>query len=344
MEKRFDVLVYIGRFQPFHNGHLAVVREALQLAHRVVVALGSAKRGRNVKNPFSDAERERMVRACLEVDAMPNERVSIVRVRDYYDNEKWVSAVKREVASHIEGVARIGLIGYFKDDSSYYLREFPNWELVITQNWAGLSATNLRHELFSKGLRGPWSVIVNSAPIPVVSQLREFCASSVFSDLQAEFQTVEEGKRAWASAPYPPIFSTVDTVLTARAHVLLIERRHPPGKGQWALPGGFVNPDERLFDAAVRELAEETGIEVNAITLRRAYRDREVFDHPDRSVRGRTITHAFFFDLQSADLPKVVGADDAAAARWIPLEDLIKMESVFFEDHLHIVNRFVPIL
>ena len=65
----------------------------------------------------------------------------------------------------------------------------------------------------------------------------------------------------------------------------------------------------------------------------------EVFDHPDRSLRGRTITHVFVFHLPGDALPAVQGGDDAAAARWVPVSELAAMESQMFEDHFHVLRR-----
>jgi len=66
-----------------------------------------------------------------------------------------------------------------------------------------------------------------------------------------------------------------------------------------------------------------------------------VFDAPGRSLRGRTVTHAFYIDLAPGPLPKVKGQDDAAKAKWFTLAEFEKMEEVMFEDHFHIVNYFL---
>ena len=75
--------------------------------------------------------------------------------------------------------------------------------------------------------------------------------------------------------------------------------------------------------------------------LRDALREVAVFDHPDRSQRGRTITHAHYFDLGDAPLPEVQGDDDALLAEWVPLADLPTMEDLFFEDHFHMLDHFL---
>ena len=68
---------------------------------------------------------------------------------------------------------------------------------------------------------------------------------------------------------------------------------------------------------------------------------RQVFDDPDRSQRGRTITHAFYFEFTSGDLPAVRGSDDAARARWVPLAEARRLREHLFEDHFFILEHFL---
>jgi 8-oxo-dGTP diphosphatase len=110
---------------------------------------------------------------------------------------------------------------------------------------------------------------------------------------------------------YPMPSLTVDLVVTAanESHLLLVERKNDPWKGQLALPGGFVNIDERIEDAAKRELEEETGI--TAHTLRYI----GLYDKPDRDPRGRIVSVAFHVDCGDI-VPDVEGMDDVQNARW----------------------------
>jgi len=103
-------------------------------------------------------------------------------------------------------------------------------------------------------------------------------------------------------------------VLSDDRGVLLIRRGNEPFKGRWALPGGFMEIDETLADAARRELQEETGL--GGVALR----PLSVFDRPDRDPRGRVISLAFVGTV--AGRPAVCGADDAAEAAWHDLEEL----------------------
>jgi 8-oxo-dGTP diphosphatase len=93
--------------------------------------------------------------------------------------------------------------------------------------------------------------------------------------------------------------------------VLLIRRRGEPFAGRWAIPGGFVEPDESLDDAAARELREETS--VSDVFLEQLY----TFGEPGRDPRGRVISVAYYALLREA--PAVSGGDDAADAGWFPL-------------------------
>jgi bifunctional NMN adenylyltransferase/nudix hydrolase len=144
-----------------------------------------------------------------------------------------------------------------------------------------------------------------------------------------------------SKVPFPVIFTTVDAVVIKAGHILLVERGRNPGKGLLALPGGFLNPHEELLDGALRELKEETKIVASKKVLAESVRSSHVFAHPDRSLRGRTITHAYLIDLGiNGPLPAVKGSDDAAQAMWVPLHRVYELQETFFEDHFHIIEYF----
>lgn len=121
---------------------------------------------------------------------------------------------------------------------------------------------------------------------------------------------------ACAGQRYPAI--AVDMVILAVAAdellILLIRRGGEPYAGRWAIPGGFVDPQESLDAAAARELREETGVE--GVFLEQLY----TFGAPERDPRGRVISVAYYALLRRA--PSVTGGDDAADARWFPLSTL----------------------
>jgi len=342
---RFDYLVLIGRFQPFHNGHHAVLRHALRLAEKVIVLTGSAGQPRTVRNPFNAGERAVMIRAAAGEDAR---RLLIKPLRDHlYSETLWVGDVQRLVAEALaeDGApetATVGLIGRNKDgETSAYLAAFPQWELVDVQHTDVLSATELRAWLFS-GEDGGLLMVKANVPEPVFGMLEAFRTSSpAYGQLAREDAFVRTYRQAWAVAPYSPTFVTADAVVVHSGHVLLVRRRAEPGRGLWALPGGFVNQNETVLEAAIRELHEETRLKIPRAVLRGSIKARQVFDHPGRSARGRTITHAFHFDFPSGELPRVRAADDADQVRWVPISEAMLMEEQVFEDHFHILEHFV---
>jgi len=123
---------------------------------------------------------------------------------------------------------------------------------------------------------------------------------------------------------YPPFAVTVDialfTIRDGVLSVLLVERARDPYAGHWALPGGFIDPDEDAETAAWRELAEETGVEQFSGHLEQL----KTYSAPDRDPRMRTLSvaHVAF----APDLPEPAAGDDAADARWWAVEDVLGAE------------------
>ncbi len=119
---------------------------------------------------------------------------------------------------------------------------------------------------------------------------------------------------------YPRPMLTADVVVLAGApedaRVLLIQRGNPPFAGSWALPGGFVEQGEQVAEAAPRELAEETGLRVDAGALELL----GVYDTPGRDPRGWTASVVYIARVPGESA--VAGADDASDARWFPIEEL----------------------
>ena len=334
MAHKFSLAVFIGRFQPYHNGHFKVIEHGLTVADRVLVLIGSATSPRCHRNPFTYDERAKMIQGSFSqnVIVMPLEDAS-------YNDAEWVSNVQKAVQQHATD-DQIALIGHSKDATSYYLKLFPQWGSVEVPSYGSVSGTAIRTSYFST-IGHMW---LNDAETQVPESTKKllvgFYDTNGYNKIKDEYEFVIKYKSAWANSPYPPIFVTVDAVVVQSGHVLLVKRGAQPGLGQWALPGGFINQDERIADAVIRELREETGIKVPDPVLRGSVVAREVFDDPYRSSRGRTITHASLIKLKDdVILPKVKGGDDAAKARWVPIAQLRRQD--FFEDHYDILMNLI---
>lgn len=338
--KNYDFAIVIGRFQPLHLGHVDILNTANEIAHNVIVLLGSCNSSMNIRNPFNPEQRKAMLNNSLDFP------FTTIEINDYLYNDKvWISQVQHKVSEAIDAKwtknyePKIALVGCKSDDSSYYLDLFPQWtyrEADVTFP-ATVHATDIRESIFGKEFA--LESVRSYLPKGTLTFLELYNGTTDHKTLQSEHQYVKNYKSQWASAPFPPTFVTVDNVICHHGHVLLIKRKINPGKGLWALPGGFLNQNERIIDGAKRELLEETNLNL--------YKNKDfnfveskVFDHPSRSSRGRAITHAFFYEGTGKSLPKVKGGDDAASASWVEINQAMASPKLFFEDHYHILSYF----
>lgn len=345
MTKKYDTLVLIGRFQPVHNAHVEIIKEAIKLTRELIIIVGSANQPRTYKNPWTSKERRMMLNNVLDaMDETGELGTARVHVEDnidtLYNDTAWMKRIQSIVSKYRVLGGKTGIIGHKKDETSFYLDMFPQWELEELPLLQPLNATDVRELYFRPSVN--MNYIRGVVPQSTFRLLEGWLGTPEYQQVVAERQFVEKYKSQYASLPYPPIFVTSDAVVTCAGHILMIKRKAEPGRGLWALPGGFVNADtdKSVQSAAIRELREETGIKVPAPVLVGSIEKTQVFDAINRSARGRTITHAFLICLGAiTELPKVKGGDDAAKAQWIPLSE-VKSEECF-DDHFEIIMEMI---
>lgn len=353
----FDFAVFVGRFQPPHIGHQHVIEQALKTAQQLILLIGSADSSRSIRNPFTYDERRHFFELVYRHEVATG-RIIIRPIPDrVYNDDAWIAEVQRIVNEVVLEVGngggivlhgtndfKIALAGYKKDGTNYYLKMFPQWGAIdIPSRYGTFNSSDIRSDYFR---RQPLIPHDTCAP-QVTEELKQFRLKPEFVNLVAEREYIDAYKKSWAQAPYPPVLVTVDAVVVQSGHVLLVRRGQQPGKGLFALPGGFLNQEETLRTAVVRELKEETLIsdgkgEIPPAMLASFIDDAatRVFDAPDRSLRGRVITHAFLFRCPDRrTLFKVKGGDDAHSAAWYRLGDLSPAE--FFEDHWSILEEMI---
>lgn len=336
---RADYCVYVGRFQPFTNAHKAMVDRALEEAENVIIVLGSDNASLSLRNPFTTKERIWMMSLVYQEQT---HRITYLPIPDSaYNFTAWIAEIQKRIGEIIPEDATVKLIGHFKDGSSHYLKYFPQWELVSEPAYEnGLSATKIRDQLFSNWKPVGWHNWVPEEVSEFIESWKEVNQAR-FENLCEEYVFIQNYKKKWESAPFPPTFVTTDAVVFSHGHILLIKRGRNPGKGQYALPGGFLDQEETIEQGCIRELKEETKIDVAVPILKASIKQVHVFDAPWRDPRGRTITHAHHVELTLKDLPRVKAADDAAQVKWVPIGNLEKMEGMFFNDHLQIIKFFL---
>lgn len=339
--------VCAGHFQPLHRHELGLIQAALRHAHRVVVVLAGAWLARSPAHPLGWSERADLIRASLPPrDA---ERLRFLPLRELGDAGRNAQALRDGVA-HLSGEAPDSVLRVLPKG----LPEAPWWQAMAAapslqvdpvegSPWPDEAA--LRDLWFNADSpsRGLGRLAAQLAP-DTLKALGDLVDNARYEALRAEWRTLRQQREAWAVAPYPPVFVTVDAVVRCAGHVLLIRRDRHPGAGLLALPGGFLEQQDTLLESALREVQEETRLELPQADWRATLQGVAVFDAPGRSQRGRTITHAHFFDLGARPLPAVSGDDDAREALWVAQPDLAGLEEQFFDDHFVVLDHFLNLL
>ena len=321
MTKTHDVLVFVGRFQPFHEGHLRVLQLASSMAENVLVAIGSAFGPRTESNPLTYDERHDIVTKSAKACGLDN--ITIAPIRDKWSMTDWANDLRAIAGEKFPG-RRIGMIGHAKDASSSYISAVPGFDPVTVPRMSDMDATTIRHAAYLDGNHG-LAPFRGRMPPSAFAAMEAFCSSGDFDRTKNEWLDVLSSKKKWEDAPYKPTFNTSDCVLVRDDKILFMRRKTAFGNGLLALPGGYLEPDETLLACAIRELEEETGI----VGLEPVH--AKTFDHPARDPRGRHITVAHLFFASKKTIPKETA--EGGGFEWIGIEDIPMRSAELFLDH-----------
>lgn len=354
-----DYILYIGRFSPPHLGHFNAIKECLTKAKKVIVCIGSANSARNIKAPWTAEERMGMIRAGLTTEE--NEKIYFQAIEDnlYKDNE-WASTVRAATRAVLMQYhpgkpekAKIAIATPLKDSTSEYLNLFPEWEKIpiniFEYDGIPLSATKIRELMFT----GYTNFVSNAVPKEILQSLKQFNKTEEFNILKKEYEDGIKYEKLYENNPkgHTINFFCTDAIVIQSGHILLVRRKKSPGIGLYALPGGHVDSTESAFTSCIRELTEETKINIQKNVLKRCVIAEKLFDHPNRSLRARitksnarTITMTYCFKLDdSKDLPMVKpDGEETDEAWWFPIETVLNtMRDKMFEDHFDIISWHV---
>lgn len=353
-DKRHTLAVFIGRFQPFHIGHRDVLEKLSGKVDSTLILIGSSYRPRSWKNPFTFHERKAFIEAgCRGLD-MPVEVLPLIDT--LYNDRNWAGNVRTAVRLYMramglsEETTEIVLTGFEKDKSSRYLAWFPEWTMLPASpsmhDGGIINATDLREALFFPNGTDTGRIAArfgNEQVAQVIDWMKRHASDAEAVQYEGAYVRNHRAKRAEAEAIFglPIAVNTADSVVIQSGHILMVERGHQPGVGTLALPGGHIEPEETSLQAAMRELRQETRLDVPPKLLINRLRDRRVFDHPERSERGWVRTEAFLFEFEDRpELENVKGSSDARRAFWMPISEITPDE--IFEDHFDIIQAFVP--
>lgn len=353
-KSKYNYIIYIGRFQPFHDGHLNTLRMALRRAHKVFVVIGSANSPRTIKNPWTAQERRQMILSSVTKEEAA--RLIFVDIEDrLYKEHKWIEQIQKIPSDIVGPDQTIAIIGHEKDASSYYLKtNFPFWDFVETgpfikeKNNLGqvVSSTKIRELIFENHL----GYTKSNLPEGVYDFLLDWSESPNLSLLRSEYNHALKEEKTYSDLPYGMTFVTVDSIVVQAGHIPLVLRDDFPGKGLWALPGTHLHINETLQQASIRVLRSEMNLKVPEKVLLGSLKDTHDFDHPDRSLRARvhskkarTLTKAFYYELDSSQpLPKHLKAGQGIKrAWWFSFSEIRNMRDQLFEDHADIIDYFI---
>jgi bifunctional NMN adenylyltransferase/nudix hydrolase len=334
-----SVAFVIGRFQPYHRGHHALISRAFEVADDVVVLIGDTGCRPDFRNPWTFEEREAWIHDIWSNESPAGKTIFCAAIEDIpYDDTAWaqqVESVMRDCLP-LSHCSEVFLVGHKKDESSFYLDLFPDLQYREVPNELTLGATAIRNWFF---VDEAWSRVASTLP-PAVGKSLLNMGVERYKELRSEGLAIQVHNAEWeckGSREWGTQHVAVDLLPYTSTHVALIERGGEVGKGAIAMAGGFVEKHERLIEAALREGMEEMGIEIP----RSRFPSHGIgvmipFDHPRRSMRGRIFTNVLPVRMDSV-VPLQAG-DDAKKANWYTWAEFDTLKRRFFSDHWHVIN------
>jgi bifunctional NMN adenylyltransferase/nudix hydrolase len=331
--KQYKKAIVFGRFQPYHFGHDAMIKRAFELADKVLIYIGSSNKPRTNENPFTYEERLHLVWANVEGATQTN--CTIRPLNDYiHDNARW----KKQVTDYLKDETSVVIVGGAKD--TWYKEFFPEYDVDLIDNLVNgeepLSSTYLRKGYF-EGSYDDMKLLEKFVPGPTYSFLKEFRKSKWYGYIFDWYAKKKKLNTEFGTGP----FLTVDNVITHKGNLLLIKRKNHPGKGLYAIPGGFLDKHETFEEGSYRELQEETNLSITMEEFQQYFVERKIYDHVKRSAVSRIITMASYIHLPTGLEVEVEAGDDASHAFWYPINKLGDIKNLFYDDHFSIVEYFL---
>jgi nicotinamide-nucleotide adenylyltransferase len=313
--------VFIGRFQPFHNGHASVLKamDSAQDIEEILVGIGSYQYDFQHKkpeqwideNPFTGPERDYMLSLAL---SKISKRSAVIPIPDIHDFPRWVSYVE-ELTPKFEVV-------YSGNTIVRELFEKKGYEVRLI-NSNSVSATTIRG-MMARG-ESSWKKLV---PKNIADYI-----SSISGDERV--RNLYE-KRKVMRNPIPVVDAIIDySDAFSKKGIILVNRKNPPLG--WALPGGYIEYGESAEEACIREVYEETGLEIKIDTL------WKILSDPKRDPRQHNISICYLATAHknSYNLPRA--GDDAKGIRVVELYNelpkFLKNNNIAF-DHAKILNEY----
>lgn len=308
------------RAQAFHSGHRHMLREAHSKCDFLLILIGSANSARTIKNPFTYLERKYEIEKFLQHNFSDSaNEFRIYPLNDYkYSDTQWMSDVDAIISENVDANSEVVMFGHHKAGNHYLDWLAAQYKFVNIESIYDMNATEIRNRWFK-------------------NERHHF-----HEDVLADYDYFEKEKVTFANYPYPETlnFMCGDVVLECAGHILLIKRKHAPGRNTWALPGGFKNNTETSIDCAFRELIEETNVRVAEKVLRGSVVSTKLFDDPKRGMgipRNALAVHIRIDLNADGKFPRISPKDDALEVGFFPIKTIMN-DMELFDDHSGIIS------
>lgn len=299
-----DYALYIGRFQPFHRGHLACVKYGFSVAKKIIIVVGGHYLAPSLTDPWTAQERKKLILSSFT--KTERKRIQFIFLRDrLYNEELWKENLIRDVQLNTESNSKIVIIGHVKDQTSYYLNIFPQWKFIETGNFHNLNSTNFRMGYFSHQ-KPSYSAV----PEQSIAFLKQFRRSKVFKTLQLEKECLQNHKQF------------LFVLLIVGNYLLLKKRSDSPGKNLYSLPDSL--------DVSIENKHHKKYF----ITKQSFYLSK----YDGQNKKGKEVSFYFIANDKSFDLTKYTPTKNL---KWMLLDDLALNECKMYADHYQIIRTLM---
>lgn len=366
----YNIGIFVGRMSLPMEHHFDAIRYSLRKGlDRVVIVLGSPYQYPDVKNPFTLRERIDMIQTRIHKDLELRGRVVVTYAEDSKSEMWWRDNVRNAVDYQRDLIAlsqpEDTKFQYFicacnKDKSSYWNTAFKGYNHIdipiIFKDDKPISATSLRGHIIgavdADEAYEQLQLAIDSGKIDVdvagiIDQIlfSEPQGSERFIRLNNEYKAYERELQKFESYPYRDCLHHCcsDSLVVCDGHVLLVQRANHPSIGAWAMAGGHKENGETFEDCAIRELKEEINLRLSSDTLRRAIRDRKVFDEAGRDPVFDKPTVVHYTEIErdpDGRLPRANGKDETLCAEWKTIQWIENNKHLIFADHYEIMRTF----
>jgi len=318
MTKPYDLIVFIGRFQPFHLGHYKVVQEALTQTDKLLFILGGSNSPCNSRNPYSIEEREHLI-----IKSLTPKEISYIRfqsIPDYADDEVWMTALENIINQVVTSPNdKVAIIGHEKDSSSYYLRQCAEkWHVIMPPNIFMMSASDVRDNLYNE-LPIDNQMVNTGAAQSAISILE---GTTNFTKFKREYANIKLLETTRSNSKFPIEYVQTVGIVKYKEFYLVLKTND-----ELSFPSGTIENNRIAEETIVTYILNQTNIVTPLFNLKPM--DYKRANTTRLSLYGASSTYTYVYDLSAnCNLPKI-----NKSSQWLHYLELLNLEPNFNQVH-----------